>query len=389
MEGKMCRAPHTNKWGSKGYHNAMICSIIPSNGDEKDAQVKVLFVNPTHEEMLPCPYYFETDCKFSDEKCKFSHGEIVAASELQDFIEPDFASLQIGSPVLAQQTNKLWGRAKITKILDSTCMVKFDTVKKEMELPFKEILPMASDDSGSIQDSDEESSDGPVEVDQDVVNISLMNTPSDGPLGDWEKFTKGIGSKLMQKMGYVVGTGLGKRSDGRIDPVTAVILPPGKSLDHCMSLRESHGGDKNLFSVEKKMKKLQKKQELKNQRAYLKEQNKVDVFKFLNKTLTGGPSSSSAPYNKSQHRQDIRKETCKNLNVEGFKTEENIKRTEKDISMIKESLTRHKDANSLMHKNLQHKLNSSLNHLSDLRNQAQNIKNEQDNRRDKKKLTVF
>lgn len=31
-------------------------------------------------------------------------------------------------------------------------------------------------------------------------------------------------------MGYVVGTGLGRRSDGRLDPVTAVILPAGKSL---------------------------------------------------------------------------------------------------------------------------------------------------------------
>lgn len=34
----------------------------------------------------------------------------------------------------------------------------------------------------------------------------------------------------MQKMGYVIGTGLGKRSDGIIDPVTATVLPPGKSL---------------------------------------------------------------------------------------------------------------------------------------------------------------
>lgn len=31
-------------------------------------------------------------------------------------------------------------------------------------------------------------------------------------------------------MGYVVGTGLGRNADGRLDPVTAVILPAGKSL---------------------------------------------------------------------------------------------------------------------------------------------------------------
>lgn len=34
----------------------------------------------------------------------------------------------------------------------------------------------------------------------------------------------------MAKMGYIIGTGLGKNAEGRIDPVTAVILPAGKSL---------------------------------------------------------------------------------------------------------------------------------------------------------------
>lgn len=34
----------------------------------------------------------------------------------------------------------------------------------------------------------------------------------------------------MRKMGYIVGTGLGKLADGRIEPVTAVVLPAGKSL---------------------------------------------------------------------------------------------------------------------------------------------------------------
>ena len=34
----------------------------------------------------------------------------------------------------------------------------------------------------------------------------------------------------MAKMGYVVGCGLGKTGEGRLDPVEAVILPAGKSL---------------------------------------------------------------------------------------------------------------------------------------------------------------
>lgn len=41
----------------------------------------------------------------------------------------------------------------------------------------------------------------------------------------------------MQQMGYVIGTGLGRHAEGRVEPVQAVILPAGKSL-----------GNFNIFS---------------------------------------------------------------------------------------------------------------------------------------------
>ncbi|KAL3278686.1 hypothetical protein HHI36_016223 [Cryptolaemus montrouzieri] len=327
LEGKKCKAPHVSKWGSKGYHNALICSILEPTESVNEIQAKVLFTNPTHEEMLPCPYYFDTDCKFSEDKCKYSHGEIVLLSDLQEYSEPDFESLKIGSEILAKQNNKLWGRARITRIFDNTCVVKFEFVKKDMELPFDEILPLDGEQDGE-DDLGRISSDEDALVKQDIINMSLMNTPLDGPIGDWEKFTKGIGSKLMSKMGYIVGTGLGKKSDGRIDPVTAVILPAGKSLDHCMHLREKFGGDKDFFNAEKKMKRKQKQQELRNQKIYENEKKKKDVFKFLNDTLTG--SGCSAPsFSKSQHRDNIKKETSRNLNVAGLKTDEDIRKTER------------------------------------------------------------
>lgn len=44
---------------------------------------------------------------------------------------------------------------------------------------------------------------------------------------------QGIGSRLMASMGYVVGSGLGRRGEGRLEPVEALLYPPGKSLGKC------------------------------------------------------------------------------------------------------------------------------------------------------------
>ena len=43
-------------------------------------------------------------------------------------------------------------------------------------------------------------------------------------------WNQGIGSKLMAKMGYVTGSGLGKFSEGRVEPVEATVLPEGKNI---------------------------------------------------------------------------------------------------------------------------------------------------------------
>jgi hypothetical protein len=42
---------------------------------------------------------------------------------------------------------------------------------------------------------------------------------------------KGIGSKLLSKMGYIPGKGLGSKGEGRLDPIDVYVLPAGIEIN--------------------------------------------------------------------------------------------------------------------------------------------------------------
>ena len=50
-------------------------------------------------------------------------------------------------------------------------------------------------------------------------------------LGDWERHTKGFGSRMLAKMGYRRGDGMNADGTGLVKPIEVEVLPEGRSLD--------------------------------------------------------------------------------------------------------------------------------------------------------------
>ncbi|KAG8200388.1 hypothetical protein JTE90_028566 [Oedothorax gibbosus] len=398
MEGNKCRAPFMREWGEKGFHNALIFSTDLEGQDIQDPQevkVKVMFCNPTCDQMRPCPFFLDGHCKFSDDKCRFSHGYSVKFSELEEYILPDYSSVQRDSRCMAKYKDGLWYSAVVENCLgDQKFLVKYANSKDSDTLPAQDILPL-----GDVALSDEDSSDNSSEDSNFMPETSISSQPqkeinykavtATSPIGSWEQHTKGIGSKLMAKMGYVWGQGLGKHSDGRLDPVEAIVLPKGKSLDKCVEIREMSG----LDSVEDRFSSEQKKEQ---RRAENIEKNsqppETSVFAFLNKNL----SKSNGTFQNgesSKKRPLANNETCisqsADLNFEMYSVGEAIKNTRKEISRLQQSVKRNADRNEAACSLMKQKLSTKTNLLRTLQAKEQRISNEINRKKNHKKIAVF
>lgn len=451
--GQKCSAPHMHAWGSQTYHNAMVCGLDDRTDyeasalqDERSVCVKVLFTHPTHREMVPCSHYLDGECRFDSDECRFSHGELVPYGELRDYREPDFGRLQRRRrwPVLVKQTDRMWHSAVAMgcDVERQTCRLRLDGGgRRELDVDYADVLPMYANADESGDDSDDEEANAspeddhsnrhvndehgndPDDSDHDdeaerrhntamhrsaLVERSLLTTAPDRPLGEWEKHTKGFGSRMMQKYGYVLGTGLGHDGGGIVVPISAQVLPAGRSLDHCMALREQANGDQNLFSVERRLKEQQNRQEKRNVKAYDREARRTssagDVFSFMNESVLGGSgggggsagrtggatvaASSSGGRAGQTNKECYKEHSTKNLNVAGFQLGEDIRRKELDMQKVESFMGRHA-VGSTMHNRLKGQLDERRRELDGLKRSESIVQREQSSRKDKNKLTVF
>lgn len=127
---------------------------------------------------------------------------------------------------LAKHTDDLWHLAEVKSLDEKHITVQYKKFNLAAALEWESVLLLDNPNDESI-DSESDLSEFEYEPETQKPTTSNNIEKEFLNIGNWEKHTKGIGSKLMAKMGYISGKGLGKEGEGRLEPVEVIVLPEG------------------------------------------------------------------------------------------------------------------------------------------------------------------
>ncbi|GMT25540.1 hypothetical protein PFISCL1PPCAC_16837, partial [Pristionchus fissidentatus] len=367
--GMRCMAPYTGTSMPLGLDkHAAIVLGVDGIDPERGVMLSVLYSHPLVAAMRPCPHFLADSCRYA-EKCKYSHGSSVAASEIEDYDEPDFESLVEGTPVLVG-VDPLWEVGRVTAKDGDQLAVRILRTGAEVSSCISAVLPIEGEivveevELAGAGDAGASSSAG---VFAELKKESLGRVSKD-ELGDWQG--GGMGLKLMQMMGYKKGEGLGKRNDGIVHAIQARICPKGASLDAIM---EKKGARKMVDG-----KSLQRLKEIKPKNAA-----EQGIFSFLNRKLAPGPAPTQRELEEKESKQ-LKTTTAAGLGAQSFETERKMKELRSKEQKLVEGIKRNaRDKSTLARMEAQ--LAAVRKDMASLEGKKGRIAREMDSRSSKKK----
>ncbi|KAM7541982.1 hypothetical protein Aperf_G00000007227 [Anoplocephala perfoliata] len=430
-------------WTSRGYfvhQNAVVTEVLRTG--ENSRRMRLYMVNPTKISEVPCyPFLLHKSCP-KGSLCRFSHGTVIPAEDLHEWNEPS-ADLYLNENqlclALPESTGiPLWrhGYIRHTDVESGTCVVEWITVPNSnhmdsaVSLPFTHIYPISVtysnnpdleqfDSSGLLETFDEDDELGidisnadNYQQEQREIHFSLSEVlrpdnaelfarPSESPtptqesdhLGAWETHTRGIGSRLLRKMGYYGQGGLGKEGTGRRLPVST------DSRLHQIALDEIGGGIRHRPTIDQliKLKAGIKKKTPQNCRrsrdvnGSLTESDGTayytgSVFEFLNSRVLG---DSRTVVKSSPKAPTKRKMTIRELNVEIYEIQREIQSVKRNISRTESILSRNDQRDRRVAEAARQKLVEQRQRLNRLHEQESKFTSQVERRKSDAKLRIF
>nr|XP_032801326.1 zinc finger CCCH-type with G patch domain-containing protein [Petromyzon marinus] len=390
-------AHHHHDNDDAAHHDHQQEAVSKCQGGCEAGVVCLLFLVPVSPRLRPCPYHLDGVCLY-EQRCRFSHGELRRVRDLREYTPRDISSLSVSSPCLARYTDHVWYPAIITAIEEGVYSVRYDcdslgeghVTAADITTPPKDhsttstTSSTSSSTSSSSAESDDDDGDGERLLRVPVDSTSL--SPPALPLAVWETHTRGVASRLMAKMGYVPGTGLGLRGDGRLEPVLVSVLPSRRSLDYCR--HGNDGGDKAPG----------------NGRGRCRGNNGArgnrggggsgrgnggggggggqggagDVFDFLNQALNPTHRSSPSPGER----------TVRTVGVELVRIGEEAGRAEREVAQLTRQMQRHA-GEKVTNSHLEARLSVARSRLAELRSREASLIQQRRSQRDLHKMIAF
>uniref|UniRef100_A0A0D9VM25 G-patch domain-containing protein n=1 Tax=Leersia perrieri TaxID=77586 RepID=A0A0D9VM25_9ORYZ len=352
-----------------------IDEIFPNQGSTFEAPE--VAVDPPDdvkpEPLEPQEFLVGSKCRFRHKDGRWYNGSVIELEGSSDarisFLTPTSENMSqftptrwrqslVGSSILAASGHHsgLWRRAELESWDDNLKLgqVVFQEDGSSAKLPSDSLsiseYADVSDEDGEESSSDEGSDfseDGDQEDESIHQGLGLLESKNLGGVqsdtvifAKWENHTRGVASKMMAKMGYREGMGLGVSGQGMVDPIPVKVLPPKQSLDHAVAASEVND---SVGSGKKRSRGGKRKREKKfaeQARAAKAEEEERSVFSFINSQLVGqdvaeGSAMKSKKESSGQANGHAKKEDRRSLLAYDDEVKELRSRVEKLEEMMK------------------------------------------------------